>query len=151
KGLEFPAVFLTGLEDGLFPINASHSSNSEMEEERRLCYVGMTRAKQKLFITWANTRKIFGKTYPNMVSRFLFETELIKGTEEKEVEELPQGEPYIPSGPRIVPGRKVAHPVYGTGKVVNLVGTGEFTKVTVVFDNGGRQTFMLKYAPLEII
>ncbi len=151
KGLEFPTVFLTGLEDGLFPINASHSSNSEMEEERRLCYVGMTRAKQKLYMTWANTRKIFGKTYPNMASRFLFETELIKGKEENENEELPQTAPYVPSGPRIIPGRKVSHPVYGIGKVVNLVGTGEFSKVTVVFDNGGKQTFMLKYAPLEMV
>ncbi len=152
KGLEFPAVFLTGLEDGLFPINASHSSNNEMEEERRLCYVGMTRAKQKLYMTWANTRKIFGKTYPNMASRFLFETELIKGKEESSDEEIPKTTaPYIPKGPQIAPGRKVSHPVYGIGKVVNLVGTGEFTKVTVVFDNGGKQTFMLKYAPLEIV
>ncbi len=151
KGLEFPAVFLTGLEDGLFPINASHSSNSEMEEERRLCYVGMTRAKQKLFMTWANTRKIFGKTYPNMASRFLFETELIKGKEENQNEEMPQSAPYVPEGPRITAGRKVAHPVYGIGKVINLVGTGEFTKVTVAFDNGGKQTFMLKYAPLEMV
>ncbi|MCG2725993.1 MAG: UvrD-helicase domain-containing protein [Elusimicrobia bacterium] len=150
KGLEFPAVFLTGLEDGLFPINASHSSNSEMEEERRLCYVGMTRAKQKLFMTWANTRKIFGKTEPNSASRFLFETELIE-EEEKQKEEMPQSAPYVSTGLRITIGRKVAHPVYGIGRVINLVGTGEFTKVTVVFDNGGKQTFMLKYAPLEIV
>ncbi|MEA3307705.1 MAG: 3'-5' exonuclease [Elusimicrobiota bacterium] len=152
KGLEFPTVFLTGLEDGLFPINASHSSNSEREEERRLCYVGMTRAKKKLFMTWANTRKIFGKTYPNMASRFLFETELIKGEEKQQEEKVPETTaPYVPKGPRIAPGRKVAHPVYGIGKVVNLVGTGEYAKVTVVFTNGGRQTFMLKYAPLEMV
>jgi len=152
KGLEFPAVFLTGLEEGLFPINAANSDADDMEEERRLMYVGMTRAKKKLFISWANTRRVFGKTYPNLMSRFILETKLVDYSVNKtEEEETKIIEAYSMNKPKLTLNRKVAHPVYGTGRVVHLTGTGEFTKVTVVFDSGVRQTFMLKYAPLEII
>lgn len=151
KGLEFPAAFLTGLEDGLFPINAANSSEEQMEEERRLAYVGMTRAKDRLFLTWAATRRIFGTTYPNMVSRFVFESKIAKETagrpSEDDVQLIAAYPP--PALPRIGKGRKVAHPVYGPGRVVDQIGSGEFAKVTVVFDNGVRQTFMLKYAPLQ--
>jgi DNA helicase-2/ATP-dependent DNA helicase PcrA len=151
KGLEFPAAFLTGLEEGLFPINAANSSEEQMEEERRLAYVGMTRAKDLLYLTWANTRKIFGTTYPNMSSRFIFESKIAKETAgragEEDVQVLSAYPP--PAMPRIGKGRKVAHPVYGPGRVVDQIGSGEFAKVTVVFDSGVRQTFMLKYAPLQ--
>lgn len=76
KGLEFPTVFVTGLEEGLFPL--SSKDEDELEEERRLCYVAMTRAKKNLFMTFAATRRIFGKTYENFASRFLYDSELLE-------------------------------------------------------------------------
>jgi len=153
KGLEFPAAFLTGLEEGLFPINSANSSDEHMEEERRLAYVGMTRAKDKLYLTWAGTRKIFGTTYPNMASRFIFESKIAARAPRRDVEDVCEtAAPTAPTAlPRIGKGRKVAHPVYGPGRVVDQIGSGEFAKVTVVFDSGVRQTFMLKYAPLQQI
>jgi DNA helicase-2/ATP-dependent DNA helicase PcrA len=81
KGLEFPAVFVTGLEEGLFPLNGK--DDDDMEEERRLCYVGMTRAKKILHMCYSATRRIFGKTYANLASRFLFDSGLM------ELEECP--------------------------------------------------------------
>ncbi len=152
KGLEFPAVFLTGLEEGLFPINSASSNDDQMEEERRLAYVGMTRAEQKLHLTWAATRRIFGTTYPNLASRFIFESKAAKETFPRKGEEDVQViASHPPPLPRVGKGRKVAHPVYGPGRVVDQIGAGEFAKVTVVFDSGVRQTFMLKYAPLQPI
>ncbi|HBE88539.1 MAG TPA: ATP-dependent DNA helicase PcrA [Elusimicrobia bacterium] len=152
KGLEFPAVFLTGLEEGLFPINSASSNDDQMEEERRLAYVGMTRAEQKLHLTWAGTRRIFGTTYPNLASRFIFESKVVKETAPRKGEEDVQViAAYPPPLPRVGKGRRVAHPVYGPGRVVDQIGAGEFAKVTVVFDSGVRQTFMLKYAPLQPI
>jgi len=155
KGLEFPAVFVTGLEENLFPINAANTSEEEMEEERRLAYVGMTRAKEKLYLTWANTRRIFGATYPNIASRFIFESKVAAETAQRHGEDDEQAlgakAPPRLSGPRIGKGGRVAHPIYGPGRVVDQIGAGEYAKVTVVFDSGARQTFMLKYAPLQAI
>ncbi|PIU19329.1 MAG: ATP-dependent DNA helicase PcrA [Elusimicrobia bacterium CG08_land_8_20_14_0_20_59_10] len=155
KGLEFPAVFLTGLEENLFPINSAHSDEEDLEEERRLAYVGMTRAKERLFLTWAGTRRIFGTTYPNLASRFIFESKIAARTTRhpggEEEEELPAATRPPPALPRVGKGRRVMHPVHGPGRVVEQVGTGEFAKVTVVFDSGVRQTLMLKYAPLKPI
>jgi len=156
KGLEFPVVFVTGLEENLFPINAANTSQEEMEEERRLAYVGMTRAKEKLYLTWANTRRIFGATYPNSASRFIFESKVTPVSAQRHGEDDAQAPrrlktPGRLSGPRIGKGGRVAHPIYGPGRVVDQIGAGEFAKVTVVFDSGARQTFMLKYAPLQAI
>ncbi len=150
KGLEFPCVMLTGLEEGLFPINAAACDQEDMEEERRLMYVGMTRAKKKLYLSWAQTRRIFGKTYPNLMSRFVFEAKVADFSKNKEPEKEKILNAYEAPRPAAANGRKVAHPLYGLGRIVQVTGTGEFTKVTVVFDNGVRQTFMLKFAPLEM-
>ena len=154
KGLEFPAVFLTGLEENLFPINAGNSSVEEMEEERRLAYVGMTRARQRLFLTWAGTRRVYGTTYPNLASRFIFESKVARETAprpgEEDVQVVSSYQPP-PSMPRVGKGRRIMHPVHGPGRVVDQIGSGELAKVTVVFDSGVRQTFMLKYAPLQPI
>lgn len=154
KGLEFPAVFLTGLEENLFPINAANSSEEDLEEERRLAYVGMTRARQRLYMTWANTRRVYGTTYPNLASRFIFESKVAKETSprkgEEDVQVLASYQPP-PTIPRVGKGRRIMHPVHGPGRVVDQIGSGELAKVTVVFDSGIRQTFMLKYAPLQPI
>ena len=76
KGLEFPYVFMTGMEEGLFPIGESDFSQEELEEERRLCYVGMTRAKKWLYLTWASSRRLFGHSRWNAPSRFIQEAGL---------------------------------------------------------------------------
>ena len=154
KGLEFPAVFLTGLEENLFPINAANSSEEDLEEERRLAYVGMTRARERLFLTWAGTRRVYGTTYTNLASRFIFESKVARETSarpgEEDVQVITSYQPP-PSIPRVGKGRRIMHPIHGPGRVVDQIGAGEFAKVTVVFDSGVRQTFMLKYAPLQPI
>ncbi|MBI4386357.1 MAG: UvrD-helicase domain-containing protein [Elusimicrobia bacterium] len=158
KGLEFPAVFLTGLEEGLFPIGAGNSSHDELEEERRLCYVGMTRARERLFLTYAATRRIFGQTYSNLPSRFVLEARLM-GSGRQQPAEAPQfalSPAGLSSGPSrqiglsaIRPGMRVRHPEFGTGKIIEKSGHGEALKVTVYFDNGKTRKLMVRYAPLE--
>lgn len=181
KGLEFPIVFVTGLEEGLFPL--SSKDDDDLEEERRLCYVAMTRAKEHLFLTHTATRRVFGKMYTNLPSRFLFESGLIEKEEEPEVQ-LPKYTEYKskygmygaqkpapaftmpPPKPRVEEaaaagvnvvskgpqkGQQVKHGVFGLGKITDISGSGEALKITVVFQNGTRRTFLHKYAPLEII
>ena len=151
KGLEFGAVFLTGLEEGLFPIGAGQASDDELEEERRLCYVGMTRAKKNLFMSYGATRRTFGRMHSNLPSRFLFESKLLESRHDdyefERVEEAPQ---FIPAG-SLHSGRRVRHSVYGTGRIISKSGSGEKTKIKVLFDKGGVQTFMMQYAPIEIL
>lgn len=167
KGLEFPVVFLTGLEDGLFPVGGGNAPEEELEEERRLCYVGMTRAKDKLYLTHAATRRVYGKLEANLPSRFLFESKLMSaanyytGFKPYGGKQEERGDEHVdfvaPDTPKIIPatrslsGRKVRHAVYGTGKVVSQTGSGEQTKITIVFDQGARQTFMLSAAPIELL
>ncbi len=271
KGLEFNAVFVTGLEEGLFPINRDDSD--EMEEERRLCYVAMTRAREKLFMSYAACRRTYGKMYENVPSRFLFESGLL---DEQERERLEQSQPrydnfktryglygqgggfyggaknksgyqgsfgrsansyngfegfvsrsrfqkkydeqgyeiededldytassfhgssglgslygaraaadsgrrpgfsasdgrrHFPgagafSGPQkqaegtstttgngktVAVGGKVKHGAFGLGTVTAVAGSGDSCKITVQFSNGVQRTFMLKFAPLEIL
>ena len=154
KGLEFPAVFLTGLEENLFPINAANSSEEDLEEERRLAYVGMTRARERLFLPGANPRRVYGTTYPNLASRFIFESKVAKETAprqgEEDVQVIASYQPP-PAMPRVGKGRRIMHPVHGPGRVVDQIGSGELAKVTVVFDSGVRRTFIRKYAALQPI
>ena len=258
KGLEFDNVFVTGLEENLFPLGCDNED--ETEEERRLCYVAMTRARKRLFLTYAQTRRKFGQLQENLPSRFLFESGLVdentieetaprtrfawggsssysggnyeRFTQRKrqyneeysgsarsdEFEgyarrsrfqkrydedgyEIPDDDNldytssyshmpsigslyaaskptktsgYNLSDPRRVPGAippvpkvpekpaeknadgvavggLVKHGVFGQGKIVQIAGSGESAKITVVFGNGTRRTFMLKFAPLEIL
>lgn len=242
KGLEFETVFVTGLEENLFPIGCDNED--DLEEERRLCYVAMTRAKKRLFLTYAQTRRKFGQLQQNTPSRFLFESGLVDEKEhearlqqthfgwggsgsysggnyerftarKRQFSEAPSGRSYgnrdfegsirksrfqkrydeygyeieenqdldyetsfprrssgvgalyaRPAQPKpadpapgpaaknadgIAVGGLVKHGVFGQGKIVQIVGSGESAKVTVVFGNGTRRTFMLKFAPLEIL
>lgn len=238
KGLEFDNVFVTGLEENLFPLG--RDNEDETEEERRLCYVAMTRARKRLFLTYAQTRRKFGQLQENLPSRFLFESGLV---DENEVQETAPRTRFAWGGnssyeggnyerftrrkrqysenfegyarksrfqkkydeygyeitdednldytsssygrasdttptyafndPRRVPGAVpppqepakpaeknadgvavgglVKHGVFGQGKIVQIAGSGESAKITVVFGNGTRRTFMLKFAPLEIL
>ena len=241
KGLEFETVFVTGLEENLFPIGCDNED--DLEEERRLCYVAMTRAKKRLFLTYAQTRRKFGQLQQNTPSRFLFESGLVDEKEHEErlqkthfgwggnsgynggnyerftarkrafsegishsyggfdgyarksrfqkkydeygyeIEENPDldyessfsrkpsgvGALYArpaakPTATDLAPaaqpaknadglavGGLVKHGVFGQGKIVQIMGSGESAKITVVFGNGTRRTFMLKFAPLEIL
>ena len=169
KGLEFPVVFLTGLEEGLFPIGAG-GSPADMEEERRLCYVGITRARERLYLTHAATRRMFGNVYSNLPSRFILEaripteeTAFGNGTISGNATEQRKGNGNEPAAPPVhgaqtAPrawtvgvrvGMRVRHPDFGAGTVMDKSGTGEAAKVTIRFDNGRTAKLMVRYAPLE--
>lgn len=153
KGLEFPTVFVTGLEEGLFPIGDSAFDIDELEEERRLAYVAMTRAKKKLYLTSAASRRVFGSPRMNVPSRFIDEAGVGSTRASQEFDDMNQDIPY-PTEPlrtqRIPkPGQRVAHPDFGPGKVVEVEGSGDRAKVTILFNSGSKKKLLLKYAPLE--
>ncbi|HRY29440.1 MAG TPA: 3'-5' exonuclease, partial [Elusimicrobiota bacterium] len=166
KGLEFPAVFMTGMEEGLFPIGESAFDEEELEEERRLCYVGMTRARRHLFLTAAASRKIYGKSHWNVPSRFVQEAELASvpapapGRSEEygavvgafDPDELNRAALPTPGGLRpLQVGMRVRHPSFGEGRIAGRSGAGENLKVTVDFDSGMRKTIVARYASFEIL
>ena len=158
KGLEYPIVFLTGLEEGLFPIGGGNASPDDLEEERRLCYVGITRARELLFLTHAATRRIFGQVYANLPSRFILEAQVFSqsepGAPNAAARALP---PIIAARPAVAPqratrfrsGQRVRHPSFGLGNVSEVAGSGEASKVTVRFDDGRVTKLLVRYAPLE--
>jgi DNA helicase II / ATP-dependent DNA helicase PcrA len=162
KGLEFPHVFLTGLEEGVFPHSRALTDETELEEERRLAYVGVTRAMDRLFMSYAQRRALFGNTYAYPKSRFIEEMPGLEVLESDSVV-LPR-----PSGGRwrevsihesagagmsmdLRDGDKVRHPKWGEGTIRGLVGAGGDGLVTIDFPNVGQKMLMLKYAPLEKI
>ena len=162
KGLEFPSVFLTGLEEGVFPHSRTLTEPAELEEERRLAYVGITRAIDRLFLTYASRRALFGNTYAYPKSRFIDELPALEVLESDSVP-LPR-----PAGGRwrevaihesagagvhlgLKAGDRVRHPKWGEGRIENIVGAGGDGLVTIDFPNVGQKMLMLKYAPLEKI
>jgi DNA helicase-2/ATP-dependent DNA helicase PcrA len=175
KGLEFPVVFIAGLEDGLFPLSRTYDDPAEMEEERRLFYVGITRAEHKLYLTHARQRRRAGDFTYGRLSHFV---EAIPGelVEERQTPGLrrsadstphrgrPRGggfegdgryeviedEPgYNQDAPRLVKGERVVHATFGSGSVMEVTGFGKDTKVTVDFDQVGRKKLLVRYAGLE--
>ncbi len=142
KGLEFPAVFIVGLEEGLFPHSRSFEDEEEMEEERRLCYVGITRARERLYLTHAWSRMLWGARMYSAPSRFLSEvpTELCAGSV------VEPGAAARPDTPVINVGDIVRHKVFGGGVVVDVRSGGQ---VVVEFTEVGEKTLLLEYAPLE--
>ena len=163
KGLEFPVVFLTGLEEGLFPLGETQFDPEELEEERRIAYVGMTRAKDLLFLTSAATRRLYGQTHWNLPSRFIEEAGLVVNKRppiheasgddwsEPPRPRLPEpAEPRSASGDRgFRVGQRVRHPEFGSGKITQQTGSGDDLKVVVLFDSGQWKKLLVKYAPLE--
>ncbi|RJQ33294.1 MAG: DNA helicase PcrA [Actinobacteria bacterium] len=141
KGLEFPVVFMTGMEEGLFPHFRCLGDSHELEEERRLCYVGMTRAMQKLYLSHAFSRRQFGSTNYNIRSRFLSEVpeELLFPLEKKEAPTYLSKEIYEL-------GDKVVHQKFGRGIIKEIQ---EPDKLVVVFSGGQEKTLLLGFAPLE--
>ncbi|MBI4676045.1 MAG: UvrD-helicase domain-containing protein [Elusimicrobia bacterium] len=160
KGLEFPVVFLTGLEEGLFPFG-SNATPSDLEEERRLCYVGMTRAREKLLLTHAGTRRLFGHVFANLPSRFIFEAQLAQGAPDPALGRSAGFRPvrgYSAGSSDAVPARvlaamrvgmRVRHPSFGAGLVTETSGSGKDARVTVRFDDGRTTKLLVRYAPLE--
>lgn len=153
KGLEFKVVFITGLEEGLFPIGEAAFAMDDLEEERRLMYVGMTRAKEHLYLTWANERKVFGKTNWNIPSRFLNEAHVReeKPKIKEPVKEVRHTLQDTISNTLYALGTRVKHPKFGQGKVIDKSGTGDDLKLVVLFDSGQWKKLLVKYANLEKI
>ena len=152
KGLEFPVVFITGLEEALFPHADALYDEAEMEEERRLCYVGMTRAKERLYLSSANQRRLYGQWRWNMASRFVAEAGLA-GKEESAVDR----ENNRPStfsqtqADQWQVGAWVRHEEFGLGRILERSGSGDNTKITVLFENGQWKKLLVKYAPIQRI
>lgn len=150
KGLEFPVVFITGFEEGIFPHSRSLNNGEELEEERRLCYVGMTRAKEMLYLTYAWRRTLNGNTLFNSVSRFI--SEIPKHLKEKA--DIEKGE-EIPSLDnkrekiKVSVGDKVRHVDWGVGVILNKIDTGNDIFITVDFERVGLKKLSVNFAPLE--
>lgn len=153
KGLEFPAVFLTGLEDGVFPHMRALGDPKELEEERRLCYVGVTRAEQRLYLTRAWSRNLWGQNNYNGPSRFLGEIPAHLTTSTKRVRRSRTMESRTPvstvSDTEISMGDKVRHSHWGDGVVREIVGSGDRAEAVVVFKEHGAKRLLLAWAPLE--
>jgi len=154
KGLEFPVVFITGMEEGVFPHMRSMTDPGQLEEERRLCYVGITRAKERLFLTHAWSRSLWGGTNYNPPSRFLHEIPehlvVVAGEEaEKGETELVRGKAGPGPAVTVSVGEEVFHERWGRGVVVAVAGQGSNAEVTVHFADEGQKRLLLAYAPLK--
>lgn len=154
KGLEFPTVFVTGLEEGLFPHAMSREDPERLEEERRLCYVGMTRAMTSLSLSYAESRRVHGsETYP-LPSRFLREIPqaLIEEIRPRASVSQPYVSAHCPQGSDEVGGfflgQQVTHPKFGNGVVLNAEGSGAAARVQVNFEDAGAKWLVVAYARL---
>ncbi len=160
KGLEFPLVFLAGVEEGMFPSQMSHEEPGRLEEERRLCYVGMTRAMQKLYMTYAESRRLYGQDKYHTPSRFVKEipSECVEEVRLRTTVTRPVQNRFQPATSHMAfestgfkLGQRVNHRKFGEGTVLNYEGSGEHARVEVNFDNLGTKWLMLAYAKLDKI
>ena len=168
KGLEFPVVFIPGMEDGVFPSIQTIMEAGELNEERRLAYVGITRAKEKLYLIKTRERMLFGSTTHNRESRFVTEIpgDLIEKTGNENIyakhkfEYQPQQnfDPFAKKKPAAAPtknnyavGNTVFHKVFGTGMVISAVPMGNDTMLEIAFDKVGTKTLMANFAKMEVI
>ncbi|MDH5484649.1 MAG: DNA helicase II [Gammaproteobacteria bacterium] len=154
KGLEFPMVFMCGMEDGLFPHQRSLEERNSLQEERRLCYVGMTRAREKLVLTYAEKRRMYGKDFYPLPSLFIGEIpEKHLANVRQETVAIKQdyftGERQEPGG--IQPGQRVMHQKFGEGVVTSYEGQGAHARVEVNFEYEGSKWLVLSYANLQLI
>ncbi|HVE77082.1 MAG TPA: DNA helicase PcrA [Actinomycetota bacterium] len=155
KGLEFPIVFILGMEEGVFPHMRSLGEPAELEEERRLAYVGITRAKERLYLTHAWNRSLWGGASYNPPSRFLKEIpeDLIKMVGETPGTSIVSGTARYPNLERATTGWKVGqevqHERWGTGVITSLSGQGERAEASIWFSDVGEKRLMLAYAPIK--
>ncbi|MGR3741343.1 DNA helicase PcrA [Companilactobacillus sp. DQM5] len=178
KGLEFPVVFLVGMEEGIFPLGRAAADNSELEEERRLAYVGITRAEKKLFITNAHSRMLYGRLQSNAPSRFIVEIDdKYLDQEDPKAGNIPfekSNEKYpfsknksarTFSGTYVAPvahsannnaaaedwniGQKVEHKKWGIGTIVKVNGQGKDAELDVAFDSQGVKRLLAEFAPIK--
>ncbi|MGL5949123.1 MAG: 3'-5' exonuclease, partial [Aeromonas sp.] len=161
KGLEFPLVFLVGLEEGMFPSQQSSEESGRLEEERRLCYVGMTRAMQKLYLCYAESRRIYGREMHHKPSRFIREmpsecieevrlrTQVTRPMEFGRFAPLEVQHSFDASGLSL--GQRVLHPKFGEGVVINFEGVGAQSRVQIQFDAVGAKWLVAAYARLEVL
>ncbi len=158
KGLEFDSVFLVGLEEGLLPHGSALVSESEMEEERRLCYVAMTRARRRLALTAAQSRMLMGETDRRDVSRFVREIpkdklNWVRGAAQAEVRVKGAQRPAPVPGAagKLKMGMCVRHAKFGKGLVLYTQGAGDAERARIRFETGKVGTFLVKATPLEIV
>ncbi|GAA4494484.1 DNA helicase II [Pseudaeromonas paramecii] len=164
KGLEFPLVFMVGVEEGMFPSQISAEESGRLEEERRLCYVGMTRAMRKLYMTHAESRRLYGKEMYHRPSRFLKELpsecleEVRLRTQVSWAQPVAEQSRFNPrltqesfndTGLRL--GQRVRHAKFGEGVVLNYEGSGPQCRVQVNFDEAGSKWLVASYARLEAL
>jgi DNA helicase-2/ATP-dependent DNA helicase PcrA len=166
KGLEFPLVFVTGLEEDIFPLSPKFDSDSKIEEERRLFYVAITRAKQKVFLTYARSRYRFGEVAYQSKSRFLDELdentfEAVNGPGGRKsgrrkrdfIDEYYQEgyDDFDQERRSLRVGSRVTHQIFGMGKILQITGTGEMQRVTISFEEHGTKQLLTKFANLKLI
>lgn len=155
KGLEFPLVFLAGLEENLFPHQMSVEEPGRLEEERRLCYVGITRAMQKLVLSYAEARRLHGSDSYNSPSRFLREIppELLAEIRLHNTVSRPVSSVMAASVPDtgLSLGQRVYHQIFGEGVVLNFEGRGNNARVEVNFDSEGSKWLVVQYANLQLV
>ena len=163
KGLEYPVVFIVGLEDGIFPHVRSLGNQSELEEERRLAYVGITRAEQRLYLTHAWSRTLYGTTQYNPASRFLDEipeelfSEIKDTRESRSPSHIGFQKPKSASPPpsptedqlNLKIGDDISHPKFGDGVILDIKGQASDTEVVIHFVESGQKTLLLSWAPIE--
>jgi DNA helicase-2/ATP-dependent DNA helicase PcrA len=159
KGLEFPLVFISGLEDGLFPHQNSLNEEGKMEEERRLCYVAITRARQQLTLSYAESRRLYGNTLYNMPSQFIHEIpdELVReirpqvttqrSSYSKHSEPMPKKRGVNETGYTV--GQRIHHAKFGDGTIIDTEGAGSSARVQINFDFEGNKWLVLAYANLK--
>jgi DNA helicase-2/ATP-dependent DNA helicase PcrA len=157
KGLEFPLVFMAGLEEGLFPHKRSLNDPGGLEEERRLCYVGTTRAMRQLYLSYAEQRRMHGVDNFAQASRFLAEipSEYVEEVRPNIRVTRPSfrrdNAIKINTDPGIRLGQRVMHEKFGEGMVLNYEGTGSHARVQVNFETTGTKWLVMSYANLELM
>ncbi len=160
KGLEFPMVFMVGMEEGLFPHQRSCEDINQLEEERRLCYVGITRAREQLVVSSAEVRRLYGNDNYNVTSRFIKEIPQELMEEVRPKAQITQAVHHAPrqfsastvtaeTGFRI--GQSVSHKKFGVGLILNLEGQGSQARIQVNFEQAGSKWLVMQYANLEAV
>ena len=157
KGLEFKIVFMSGVEEGLFPSKQSDEEPGRLEEERRLCYVGITRAEEKLFLSYAESRRLYGRETFNTPSRFIREIPPQLMQEIRIQASITRPTQFSPSSIKqgeaagFQLGQKVKHPKFGEGVVLNCEGQGNNARLQINFMGAGSKWLVAQYARLEIL